>query len=356
MVDYIGIEDIRRLVEALGTGEFIARLAREIEDDYRRWDEFEKCPRLANHSPVGVIELMPITDGRRYTFKYVNGHPQNTSRGLLTVTAFGVLADVETGYPLLLSELTVTTALRTAAMSALAARWMARDDSRVMALIGNGAQGEFQAIGFRRLLGIEELRLFDVDPLATAKLVSNLESMPEMSGVKVTRASSASDACRGADIVTTVTADKRNAIILTPPMVQRGMHLNAVGGDCPGKTELHPDILRRSGTRVVVEYEPQSRIEGEIQQLENDFPVVEFADVVRGRTPGRGGRDEVTIFDSVGFALEDYSALRFLHSLLLEERPGRRQIDLVPDLEDPKDLYGGTLGQGRRRARLRAAG
>jgi ornithine cyclodeaminase len=356
MVDYIGIEDIRRLVETLGTGEFIARLAREIEDDYRRWDEFEKCPRLANHSPVGVIELMPITDGRQYTFKYVNGHPQNTARGLLTVTAFGVLADVETGYPLLLSELTVTTALRTAAMSALAARWMARDDSRVMALIGNGSQGEFQAIAFRRLLGIEELRLFDVDPLSTAKLEWNLESIPEMSGVKITRASSVSDACRGADIVTTVTADKRNAIILTPPMVRPGMHLNAVGGDCPGKTELHPDILRQSGTRVVVEYEPQSRIEGEIQQLESGFPVVEFADVVRGGTPGRGGRDEVTIFDSVGFALEDYSALRFLHSLLLDERSGRRQIDLVPDLEDPKDLYGGTLGRGRMRPRLRAAG
>jgi ornithine cyclodeaminase len=232
---------------------------------------------------------------------------------------------------------------------------MAREDSRVMALIGNGSQGEFQAIGFRRLLGIEELRLFDVDPLATAKLVNNLESIPEMAGVKVTRASSASDACRGADIVTTVTADKRNAIILTPPMVRPGMHLNAVGGDCPGKTELHPDILRQSGARVVVEYEPQSRIEGEIQQLENDFAVVEFADVVRGRMPGRDGRDEVTIFDSVGFALEDYSSLRFLHSLLLEERSGRRQIDLVPDLEDPKDLYGGTLGQGRVRARLRAA-
>jgi ornithine cyclodeaminase len=241
-------------------------------------------------------------------------------------------------------------------MSALAARWMARDDSRVMALIGNGSQGEFQAIGFRRLLGIEEFRLFDVDPLATAKLVRNLETIPEMSGVKITRASSACDACRGADIVTTVTADKRNAIILTPPMVRPGMHLNAVGGDCPGKTELHADILRQSGTRVVVEYEPQSRIEGEIQQLENDFPVVEFADVVRGGTPGRGGRDEVTIFDSVGFALEDYSALRFLHSLLLEGRTGRRQIDLVPDLEDPKDLYGGTLGRGRMRPRLRAAG
>ena len=72
---------------------------------------------------------------------------------------------------------------------------------------------------------------------------------------------------RGADIVTTVTADKRNAIILTPDMIEPGMHLNAVGGDCPGKTELHADILRSRDARIVVEFEPQARIEGEIQQL-----------------------------------------------------------------------------------------
>ena len=346
MVDYIGIEDIRRLVDALGTGEFIAAAGREIEDDYRRWDEFEKCPRLANHSPVGVIELMPITDGRRYTFKYVNGHPQNTARGLLTVTAFGVLADVETGYPLLLSELTVTTALRTAAMSALAARWMARDDSRVMALIGNGSQGEFQAIGFRRLLGIEELRLFDVDPLATAKLVRNLASMPEMSGVKVMRASSASDACRGADIVTTVTADKRNAIILTPPMVRPGMHLNAVGGDCPGKTELHPDILRRPG-RAWSSSTSRSRASRERSSSSRaTFRSSNSPTSSGAARAGRSERDEVTIFDSVGFALEDYSALRFLHSLLREERSGRRQIDLVPDLDGPQGPVRRHAGAG----------
>ena len=97
MVDYIGIEEVRRLVRTTGTGEFIARLAQAIEDDYRRWGDFEKCARLASHSPVGVIELMPITDGRMYSFKYVNGHPRNTAAGLLTVTAFGVLADVDTG-------------------------------------------------------------------------------------------------------------------------------------------------------------------------------------------------------------------------------------------------------------------
>jgi ornithine cyclodeaminase len=344
MIDYIGIGEIRRLVRAVGTGEFIARLASEIEDDYRRWGEFEKCARLASHSPVGVIELMPITDGRLYSFKYVNGHPKNTAAGLLTVTAFGVLADVDTGYPVLLSELTVTTALRTAAMSALAAKWMAREDSRVMALIGNGAQSEFQAIGLHHLLGIRELRLFDVDPQATAKLERNLRAMPGLGDLEVKRARSTAEACDGADIVTTVTADKRNAIILTPDMVQPGMHLNAVGGDCPGKTELHGDILRRADARVVVEYEPQSRIEGEIQQLPQDFPVIEFADIVRGAAAGRGSRDEVTVFDSVGFALEDYSALRFLRRLLDEDAAQRRRIDLLPELGDPKDLFGETLG------------
>ncbi len=352
MVSYIGVSDIQRLVHDIGAAGFIERLAREIEADYARWGEFEKSARLASHSPVGVIELMPATDGRLYSFKYVNGHPKNTAAGLLTVTAFGVLADVDTGYPLLLSELTVTTALRTAAMSALAAHWMARPDSRVMALIGCGAQSEFQAIGFHHLVGIRELRLYDVDPLAMAKLERNLRGMPELAGLRVTRTRSTVEACRGADIVTTVTADKRNAVILTPPMIAPGMHLNAVGGDCPGKTELHPGILRMPGARVVVEYEPQTRIEGEIQQVPADFPVVEFTEVVRGIRPGRVGRQDITIFDSVGFALEDYSALRFLYRLLQEQRGERREIDLVPELRDPKDLYGGTLGGGNSRLRM----
>jgi len=356
MVDYIGVSDIQRLVNGIGTGEFIERLAREIEADYRRWSEFEKSTRLASHSPVGVIELMPTSDGRLYSFKYVNGHPKNTAAGLLTVTAFGVLADVDTGYPLLLSELTITTALRTAATSALAAQWMARDGSRVMALIGNGAQAEFQAIAFHRMLGIRELRIYDVDPHATAKLERNLRNMNELVDLRVVRAKSIADACKGADIVTTVTADKCNAVILTPPMITPGMHLNAVGGDCPGKTELHADVLRMSGARVVVEYEPQSRIEGEIQQMPADFAVTQLSDVIRSAATGRATPDEITIFDSVGFALEDYSALRFLHKLLLEERGERRQIDLVPELQDPKDLYGGTLGAGRARGRLRLTG
>jgi ornithine cyclodeaminase len=346
MVDYIGIERVRALVARLGPATFIERLAVEIEADYRRWSEFDKSPRHATHSPVGVIELMPASDGRLYSFKYVNGHPKNTAEGLLTVTAFGVLADVDTGYPLLLSELTVTTALRTAATSALAARWLARRDSRVMALIGNGAQSEFQAIAFHRMLGIRELRLYDVDPRATAKLEHNLAEL-DLPGLTVVHCRSAAEAAWSADVVTTVTADKRNATILTPDMVAAGMHLNAVGGDCPGKTELHREILLRPDARVVVEYEPQSRIEGEIQQVDTSYPVVEFGDVVAGRATVRTSDGDVTIFDSVGFALEDFSALRFLHGLNRAERGERPQVDLVPQLDDPKDLYS-VLGAPKR--------
>ena len=224
-----------------------------------------------------------------------------------------------------------------------------------MALIGNGAQSEFQAIAFCRMLGIDVLRIYDVDGAASAKLERNLRALPEFEAVRIVRTHSSAEACKGADIITTVTADKKNAVILTPPMVRAGQHINAIGGDCPGKTELHADVLRMAGARVYVEYEPQSRIEGEIQQMEPNFPVTEFAALVNGAAAGRTSPQDITIFDSVGFALEDYSALRFLHKLLQEERGSRRQIDLVPQLQDPKDLYGGTLG-GRTRARMRLTG
>jgi ornithine cyclodeaminase len=338
MVHYIGTPRMRELVARVGVAGFMEALAGEIESDYLRWSEFEKSPRHASHCAEGVIELMPTSDGRLYSFKYVNGHPKNTAAGLLTVTAFGVLSDVATGYPLLLSEMTFVTALRTGAISALAARRMARAGSRVMALIGNGAQSEFQAIAFHHMLGIRELRLFDTDRDATAKLKLNLEAA-RLPGLQVRSCADTREALRGAHIVSTVTADKRNALILTPDMIEPGMHLNAVGGDCPGKTELHADILKSAHARIVVEFEPQARIEGEIQQLDPSTRVAELADVLSGKVPGRAAEHEVSIFDSVGFALNDFSSLRYLHRLNCESGDAPA-IDLIPELADPKDLFG----------------
>jgi ornithine cyclodeaminase len=311
-------------------------MADYIRDDFLRWNNFVKSARLAAHSPDGVIELMPIADASTYTFKYVNGHPKNTTQGLSTVMAFGVLADVSTGFPLLISELTLTTALRTAATSVVAARALARPDSRVMALIGNGAQSEFQALAFHHMLGIEEIRVFDVDTGATTKLVQNLQRNPDAANLRVVVCASTAEAVRGSDIVTTVTADKTNATIITPDMLEPGMHINGVGGDCPGKTEIHSDVLRAA--KVFVEFEPQTRVEGDLQQMPDSFAVTELWQVLAGKQTGRDNHAQVTFFDSVGFAMEDFSALRYVHDRSQALQMGG-EIPLIPALQDPKNLY-----------------
>ena len=330
---YLSAPDVIELVQRKGVEACLRGIADYIQSDFLRWGAFDKSARVASHSRDGVIELMPIADDQTYAFKYVNGHPKNTRWGLPTVMAFGVLADVATGAPLLLSELTLTTALRTAAMSAVAARALARPGSRTMALIGNGAQSEFQALAFYHLLGVTTLRLFDTDPAATAKLQANLQG----TGLRTVVCTSTAEAVRGADIVTTVTADKTNATILTPDMLVPGMHINAVGGDCPGKTELHADVLRQA--QVFVEYALQTRIEGDIQQLPADFVVTELWEVLAGQHGGRASDAAVTVFDSVGFALEDFSALRFLRDASAELGMGQ-PIELIPQLSDPKNLFG----------------
>ncbi|MBN8502975.1 MAG: ornithine cyclodeaminase [Burkholderiales bacterium] len=330
---FLSVQDLVQLVQRRGLSTCMSGIAARIEAEFLRWEQFDKSARLACHSSDGVIELMPIADAAQFSFKYVNGHPKNHRFGLPTVMAFGVLADVPTGAPVLLSELTLATAMRTAAMSALAAKKLARPDSRVMALIGNGAQSEFQALAFRDLVGIDTLHLFDVDPRATAKLVSNLST----SGMNLKVFSSTADAVRGVDIVTTVTADKTNATILTPDMIEPGMHINGVGGDCPGKTELHRGVLEAG--RVFVEFEPQTRIEGDLQQMPADFAVTEFWRVLAGQAEGRQSPDQVTVFDSVGFALEDFAALSFLNETAEQLGMGEF-VELVPDNPDPKDLFG----------------
>lgn len=339
LVPFVSVDNMLKLVLHLGVERVLADLAAEIEADFRRWPLFDKTPRVASHSDVGVIELMPTSDGETYGFKYVNGHPSNMKNGLQTVTAFGLLADVATGYPVLLSEMTILTALRTAATSAMAAKWLAPVGSTTMALIGNGAQSEFQALGFKAICGVSEVRLYDIDATATAKCAANLAGR----GLKVVSCQTPEEAILGAQIITTVTADKQYATILTDNMVGAGVHINAVGGDCPGKTELHKDILLRS--QIFVEYPEQTRIEGEIQQLAADHPVTELWQVILGQAKGRRDARAITLFDSVGFAVEDFSALRYVRAKLAETG-FCTQLDMIADPDDPRDLFGMILRAG----------
>ncbi len=333
MTRFVDVHAVCDLVRSIGVEKVLADMAEYVVQDYSRWESFVQTSRVASPCEEGVIELMPTTDGLLYSFKYVNGHPKNIEKNLPTVMAFGLLAEVHTGKPILLSEMTLLTALRTAAISAAVARVLARKNSKSMAVIGNGAQSEFQILAFKALLGIGEVRLFDVDPEATAKLMRNLE---HVGGLKLIKAASVREAVKGADIITTITADKTKATIITPDMVEPGMHINGVGGDSHGKTELHPDVLRMGP--VVIEYEPQARWEGDIQQMPPDFPVTQCWEVLAGKKAIRQKDDDVTIFDSVGFAMSDFSALRYVNDAATKRHAGVA-IDLVPFPPNPKDLY-----------------
>ncbi|WP_411722355.1 ornithine cyclodeaminase [Mycetocola sp.] len=332
MVRFVDVQNMSRWIASEGVEPILAGLVAYLEQDFRRWTNFERIPRIASHSVSGVIELMPTSDGETYGFKYVNGHPSNPGNGFQTVTAFGVLADVATGYPTFWTEMTLLTALRTAATSAMVASHLARPGSTTMAMIGTGSQSEFQALAFRTILGVKNLRIWDTDDAAMQKFVRNMAPL----GFDITVASSAHDAVSGADIITTCTADKANATILTADMVVPGVHINAIGGDCPGKTELEAAILE-SGT-VFVEHTAQTRIEGEIQQLAPDSPIIEFWEVLVGSAAGRISDEQVTIFDSVGFAIEDFSALRYLRDAVAVSDYSV-DVDLIADPSDPKDLF-----------------
>lgn len=333
MVQFLDVPAVVRLVSRIGPVPFLAGLVDYLESDFRRWESFEKSARLASHSSVGVIELMPTADETLYAFKYVNGHPANAALGKLTVTGLGVLASVETGYPLLVSEMTVCTALRTAATSALAAKHLARPESATMALIGLGAQAEFQTLAFMAATQVRTIRAFDINPAALAKFERNMLAR----GMTIVATNSVDEAVDGADIVTTATAAKKRAAVLHTSQVQAGMHINAIGGDCPGKTELELGVLTRA--KVFVEFEPQSRIEGEVQQVPADFAVTELWQVITGRAPGRTHAHDVTLFDSVGFAIEDFSMLRYLHDIVQRDG-GAEVIDVVPALRDTTNLFG----------------
>lgn len=332
MVKFVDVNNMARWIQRDGVENIITGMVGYLERDYKRWELFHKIPRVASHTPFGVIELMPTSDGEEYSFKYVNGHPSNPARGFQTVTAFGMLADVDNGYPTFESEMTLLTALRTAATSAMVAKHLARKDSKTMAMIGAGSQSEFQALGFRGVLGIEDIAIYDIDDEAVEKFRRNLEPL----GFNIVVCKSVDEAVLGADIITTCTADKAQNQILADKHVAPGVHLNAVGGDCPGKTELEASILDKS--KVFVEFPEQTRIEGEIQQMADDFPVVEFWKVLTGEETGRDSDDQITLFDDVGFAINDFSALRYLRDAVAGSDL-ETDIDIVANPDDPKDLF-----------------
>ena len=326
------IEDIKRIVETIGYKKFYSMLIKTLEEDYSNWESFDKTPRVANHVDGGVIELMPISNNKLYTFKYVNGHPKNPVQNKMTVMATGQLSEVSTGEPLMFSEMTLLTAFRTAANSAMAAKYLAKKDSKVLTLIGTGSQSEFQYLAFSQIFDLEEVRYFDTDPKAMDKFGNNMKQFD----IRIIRCKDSKDAAKGADIITTCTADKRYQTVLTKDMIEGDVYINGIGGDCPGKTEIQKELIESS--TVVCEFLEQCKIEGEIQQLAKDFTCPELYEIIRGEKNINVDTHGTIVFDSVGFAIEDYSVLRLIYDLSNELKIGK-EMNFIPQLDNVKNLF-----------------
>ena len=329
----IDINNVKDIVKKAGMQSFLKELIIQLKNDFLNWEEFEKVSRVASHSAKGVIELMPISNKVFYSYKYVNGHPKNPILNKPTVMAMGALSHVDTGEPLCLSEMTILTALRTAAISALAGSYLAKKNSSVLTLVGTGAQSEFQSLAFATQFNIKTIKYFDVDECAMIKFEKNMSQYD----FELIRCKDSMQAVKNSDIITTITADKTNQTILTTNMIEKGVFINGVGGDCPGKTELQKEIVENA--KVVVEYLPQTISEGEIQQTGAEVVYCELYELIKGEKKGRVNSDEITLFDSVGFALEDFSVLKLVYDLAQQYDIGKR-IDLIPNQKDPKNLFG----------------
>lgn len=326
------IEDIKQLISKVGYKKFYLELIKTMEEDYSNWEIFDKTPRVANHVDGGVIELMPISNDSLYSFKYVNGHPKNPSQSKMTVMATGQLSVTETGEPLMFTEMTLLTAFRTAANSAMAAKHLAKKDSKVLSLIGTGTQSEFQYLAFSYIFDLQEIRYYDTDPKAMKKFAKNMSPYD----IKITACKNSKDAANGADIITTCTADKRYQTVLTKDMIKKDVYINGIGGDCPGKTEIAKEIVESA--TVVVEFLEQARIEGDIQQMPDDFTCTEIYEVIRGEKQLNVATHGTILFDSIGFALEDYSVLRLIYDLAKKNDVGK-EMNLIPELDDVKNLF-----------------
>ena len=320
----ITVATLSQLVKQIGLHAFYHTVIDDLEREFTRWASVSKVPRHATHVDGGVIELMPCSNHQHYSFKYVNGHPNNPASGKLCVVALGLLSDTQSGYPLLLSEMTLLTAIRTAATAALAAKYLARPNSHRVAIIGNGAQSEFQVLAMATQFALTEVRYFDIDEKAMQKFANNLGGMC----FTLKPCHSIPELVQDCDILITATADKQQNELLSAESLFSGLHVHAMGGDCPGKTEFNSDVLAQA--KVVVEYLPQSLIEGEIQNSTAESVHAELWEIITGKKQGRINNQELTFFDSVGFALEDFSILKTVYRLSEEHGLGD-SLGLIPE-------------------------
>lgn len=247
--------------------------------------------------------------------------------GMPCIQGLILLCDGETGYPLAVIDSIAITHLRTAAATAVAARRLARVDSRVATIVGCGHQGRAQLRALSRVLRMEQVFAFDIDADRARRFA---REAAEESGLEVRATADLPAAVRGSDVCVTCTPSR--GAFLRPDHLPPGMFLAAVGADDHDKQELDPRILAEN--RVVVDVLEQCAQIGELHHalaaglMTREDVHADLAELVAGRKPGRRLAEETFVFDSTGTALQDVAAAVALYERAVEAGDGLR-VDLL---------------------------
>ncbi len=281
--------------------------------------------------PKGDLRIMPsyLEDMDVSAVKVVNSHPENRLEGLPSVMGTLILIDPRTGFPLSIMGASWLTAMRTGATSAISAKYLARENSKIVGIIGTGLQATTQLMAMLDVLtGIKEVRAYDAD---NSRLTAFLrESKTLYPTVTMSGESEAETVVRNSDICVTLTPSRKPHI--REEWVRPGTHLCAIGADATGKQELDPQILKH-GTIIVDDME-QAAHAGEINIPLKDGIInredvkSDLASIVLGNVQGRTSEDEVTIFDSTGLAMQDAVIAKHVYDRAVEMGLGQK-LDLV---------------------------
>ena len=277
----------------------------------------------------GDLRTMPsyVEDMDVSAVKIVNVHPQNAKNyGMRTVMGLLVLIDPHTGAPLAIMDATHITDMRTGAASAIASKYLARPNPRVLGIIGAGNQARTQMLALITQYGrFDEVRIFDLYPEKAKTAARQFRRLYRDRIGKVRSVSSAKDAVTGCDIVVTATSSR--SPIVMDEWVGEGTHINCIGADAPGKQELDPRILKRA--RVIIDDWEQASHSGEINvplskgELTKDDVNDEIGRVVAGISPGRQSDTEITVFCSTGLAVQDCLTAKMVYDAASKENVGR---------------------------------
>ncbi|MBN2487525.1 MAG: alanine dehydrogenase [Methanosarcinaceae archaeon] len=254
--------------------------------------------------------------------KIVNVHPDNFGKGLPTVMAVMVLNSTSTGAPLVVMDGTYLTGIRTGAAGGVAAKYLARKDSKVVGMVGSGSQARTQLLALAQVFDIEQVKVTNRNIKGCEEFVKAMESYVKF---EMLITPSVEEVC-DCDILVTTTPVR--SPLVRSEWIKPGTHINAIGADAMGKEELDPQILTRA--KIVVDDIVQASHSGEVNMplstgvISSGDIYGELGEVVAGIKPGRTGKDEITVFDSTGLAIQDVATANLVYGKAVERGIGRK--------------------------------